>query len=70
MGYDDTLRYDVKKKVILRMYEMMIIYKFELLRNEDNNEKKDKIEVEIYELINSIQELLALMNDIIIFCIS
>ena len=58
MGYDDTLRYDVKK-VILRMYEMMIIYKFELLRNEDNNEKKDKIEVEIYELINSIQELLA-----------
>ena len=48
MGYDDTLRYDVKK-VILRMYEMMIIYKFELLRNEDNNEKKDKIEVEIYE---------------------
>ena len=58
MGYDDTLRYDVKK-VILRMYEMMIIYKFELLRNEDNNGKKDKIEVEIYELINSIQELLA-----------
>ena len=58
MGYDDTLRYDVKK-VILRMYEMMIIYKFELLRNEDNNEKKDKIEVEIYELINSIQDLLA-----------
>ena len=58
MGYNDTLRYDVKK-VILRMYEMMIIYKFELLRNEDNNEKKDKIEVEIYELINSIQELLA-----------
>ena len=41
------------------MYEMMIIYKFELLRNEENNEKKDKIEVEIYELINSIQELLA-----------
>ena len=59
MGYDDTLRYDVKK-VILRMYEMMIIYKFELLRNEDNNEKKDKIEVEIYELINSIQELINL----------
>ena len=42
MGYDDTLRYDVKK-VILRMYEMMIIYKFELLRKEDDNEKKDKI---------------------------
>ena len=42
------------------MYEMMIIYKFELLRNEDNNEKKDKIEVEIYELINSIQELINL----------
>jgi len=59
MEYDDTLRYDVKK-VILRMYEMMIIYKFELLRNEDNNEKKDKIEVEIYELINSIQELINL----------
>ena len=57
MGYDDTLRYDVKN-VILRMYEMMIIYKFELLRKEDNNEKKDKKEVEIYELINSIQELL------------
>ena len=36
MGYDDTLRYDVKK-VILRMYEMMIIYKFELLRKEDDN---------------------------------
>ena len=48
MGYDDTLRYDVKK-VILRMYEMMIIYKFELLRKEDDNEKKDKIEIEIYE---------------------
>ena len=58
MGYDDTLRYDVKK-VILRMYEMMIIYKFEQLRNEDNIEKKDKIEVEIYELISSIQEILA-----------
>ena len=58
MGYDDTLRYDVKK-VILRMYEMMIIYKFELLRKVDDDENKNKIEVEIYELINSIQELIA-----------
>ena len=37
----------------------MCFYKFEQLRKEDDNEKKDKIEVEIYELINSIQELIA-----------
>ena len=58
MGFDETLRYDVKKS-ILKLYETMCFYKFEQLRKEDDNEKKDKIEVEIYELINSIQELLA-----------
>ena len=57
MGYDDTLRYDVKK-VILRMYEMMIIYMFEQLRKDDND-TKEKIEIEIFELINLIQELIA-----------
>ena len=53
MGFDETLRYDVKKS-ILKLYETMCFYKFEQLRKEDDNEKKDKIEVERYELLDLI----------------
>ena len=58
MVFDETLKYHVKKPM-LKLYETMCFYKFEQLRKEDENEKKDKIEVEIYELINSIQEVIA-----------
>ena len=52
-SFDNSLEYDVKR-TIMKTYEMMIIYKSEQLRKEKDNDKKDKIEVEIYELINSI----------------
>ena len=56
-AFDETLKYDVKRKM-LEMYKKMIIYKFEQLRKEKSETDRDKIEVEIYELINSMDELI------------
>ena len=56
-AFDETLKYDVKRKM-LEMYEKMIIYKFEQIRKEKSETDRDKIEVEIYELINSMDELI------------
>ena len=54
--YDQNLKYDVKRKM-LEMYEKMIIYKFEQIRKEKSETDREKIEVEIFELINTMGEL-------------
>ena len=35
----------------------MIDYKFELMRNEKNEKKRDQIEIDIFEIVHTIQEL-------------
>ena len=57
-AFTDSLDYDVKRTV-LKMYEKLIEYKLELLRNEKIEKKRDQIEIEIYELIHTIEELMA-----------
>ena len=56
-AFSDSLEYDVKR-TILKVYEKMIEYKFLLARNEKDEKKKDAIEIEIFELIHTIEELL------------
>ena len=46
------------------MYEKLIEYKLELLRNEKIEKKRDQIEIDIFELIHTIEELMAWMCDI------
>ena len=55
-AFEETLKYDVKRKM-LEMYEKMIIYKFEQIRKEKDETDREKIEVEIFELINTMGEL-------------
>ena len=57
-AFTDSLEYDVKRTV-LKMYEKLIEYKLELLRNEKIEKKRDQIEIEIFELIHTIEELMA-----------
>ena len=39
-AFDETLKYDVKRKM-LEMYEKMIIYKFEQIRKEKSETDRD-----------------------------
>ena len=55
-AFDETLKYDVKRKM-LEMYEKMIIYKFEQIRKEKSETDREKIEVEMFELINTMGEI-------------
>ena len=54
-AFSDSLEYDYKR-TILKMYEKIIEYKLELLRNEKYEIKNDQIEVEIFELIHTIAD--------------
>ena len=54
--FSESFEYDVKR-TILKMYEKMFQYKLELLQSEKCDKKKDQIEIEIYELIHTIEEL-------------
>ena len=54
--YDENLKYDVKRKM-LEMYEKLINFKFEQIRKEKDETDRNKIEVEIYEFINTMGEL-------------
>ena len=55
-AFSDSIEYDIKRTV-LKIYEKMIDYKFELMRNEKNEKKRDQIEIDIFEIVHTIQEL-------------
>ena len=50
----DNLKYDVKRKM-LEMYEKLINFKFEQIRKEKDETERNKIEVEIHDLINMME---------------
>ena len=54
--FSESFEYDVKR-TILKMYEKMFVYKLELLQIEKNEKKKEKIEIELFELIHTIEDL-------------
>ena len=56
-AFDETLKYDVKRKM-LEMYEKLINFKFEQIRKEKDETYRNKIEVEISEIINSMEGLI------------
>ena len=55
-AFSDSIEYDIKRTV-LKIYEKMIDYKFELMRNEKNEKKRDQIEIDIFDIVHTIQEL-------------
>ncbi len=57
MSYQEIFEHDVKQ-TILKAYQSMIQYKFKIYQEEKDPNKKDKLETEIYELINTLQELI------------
>ena len=46
-----------KRKVILEAYDKLIDVKLCQLRCETNNKEKEKIEIEIYEIIHTIEKV-------------
>ena len=54
---DEIFEHNAKQS-ILKTYEAMLQYKFKMLQNEQNKEIKDELEVEIYTIIDTIQELM------------
>ncbi len=56
-AFSDSITYDIKRTV-LKIYEKMIDYKFELMRNEKNEKKRDQIEIEIFEIVHTMEEMI------------
>ena len=54
---DEIFEHDVKQNV-LRTYVAMLQYKFKVMQNETNKEIKDALEVEMYTLIHTIEDLI------------
>ena len=55
--FSESFEYDVKR-TIMKMYEKMIDYKFELMRLEKNEKKRDRIEMEIFEIVHTMEEMI------------
>ena len=55
--FSESFEYDVKR-TIMKMYEKMIDYKFELMRLEKNEKKRDQIEMEIFEIVHTMEEMI------------
>ena len=56
MSEDSTITF-LKKRTIIHLYEKMVEIKMDEYIHETNKEKKEKIEVDIFEIINTIQDL-------------
>ena len=56
-AFSDSITYDIKRSV-LKIYEKMIDYKFELMRNEKNEKKRDQIEIEIFEIVHTMEDMI------------
>ena len=56
-AFSDSVKHDIKRTV-LKIYEKMIDYKFELMRLEKNNKKRDQIEMEIFEIVHTMEEMI------------
>ena len=54
---DQVFEHNVKN-AILSIYVAMIQYKFKMLQDEKDEEKKNKLEVDVYELIHTLEELI------------
>ena len=56
-AFSDSVKHDIKRTV-LKIYEKMIDYKFELMRLEKNEKKRDQIEMEIFEIVHTMEEMI------------
>ena len=52
-----VFEYDVKQ-TILKAYQSMMQYKFKIFQEETDEVKKTRLETEIYELINTLEEMI------------
>ena len=52
---DPTILF-MKNSLIIETYKRLIYFKIHLLENEKDPSKRDDIEVEIYELLNSMKD--------------
>ena len=55
---DEIFEHNVKQS-ILKTYEAMLQYKFKVLQIEQKKEIKDELEVEIYTIIHTIEDLMS-----------
>ena len=56
MSEDDTVNF-MKKLTVIYLYRKMAEIKMEEYIHETNKERKDNIEVDIFEIINTMQDL-------------
>ena len=57
MSYPEIFEHDVKQ-TILKTYQSMIQYKFKVFQEEGDEVKRKNLETEIYELINTLEEMI------------
>jgi hypothetical protein len=57
MSYPEIFEHDVKQ-TILKTYQSMIQYKFKMFQEEGDEVKRKNLETEIYELINTLEEMI------------
>ena len=55
---DEIFEHNVKQ-TILKTYEAMLQYKFKMFQIEQNKEIKNELEVEIYTIIHTIEDLMS-----------
>ena len=55
---DEIFEHNTKQS-ILKTYEVMLQYKFKMIQIEQNKEIKNELEVEIYTIIHTIEDLMS-----------
>ena len=55
---DEIFEHNAKQS-ILNTYEAMLQYKFKMFQNEQNKEIKNELEVEIYKIIHTIEDMMS-----------
>ena len=55
---DEIFQHNVKQ-TILKTYEAMLQYKFRMYQIEQNKEIKNELEVEIYKIIHTIEDMMS-----------
>ncbi len=54
---DEIFEHNAKQS-ILKTYEAMLQYKFQVMQKETDKEKRDELEAEMYTLIHTIEDLM------------
>jgi hypothetical protein len=59
---DEVFEHNVKN-AILNTYVAMMQYKFKIFQEEKDEEKKNKLEVDVYEIVHTLEEMILATKD-------